>query len=156
MTKDAIVASVNPEDGMQIEMDVPEADLGDIAPGTPVSISFNWSEDDDDAAAYSGVIASVSHIAKTSEEESDAHFTACVDFTPGEEVRVGMTVVVTLVGVQADESAEPGEDDEALEGYAGEEEPTEDAEDTDNADAAEKPVFGARGDRGGAAKPDGE
>lgn len=116
VTKDQIVAKIYPENSMQIEFSINEADLADVAEGDEVSVTFNWSEDVDDAKTFDGKIAAISHVAETSEDstETDASYTAYVDFTPDEDVRVGMTVLVTLKRAAAvsDESGDETDESE--------------------------------------------
>ncbi|MDO4546657.1 MAG: HlyD family efflux transporter periplasmic adaptor subunit [Clostridia bacterium] len=113
VTKDQIVAKIIPDYSMQIEFTVNEADLSDVMEGDEVSISFNWSEDLDEVITYTGTISSISHVSVESEDSTDASYTAYVDFTPGDEVRLGMTVLVSMQrAVEADDAEDMEEDEE--------------------------------------------
>lgn len=92
--KGAKIATIYPEDEMQIKMVVSEEDLQDVAVGSQVDIEFNW--DADSGKRFAGTIASISYMSEKAEEggSSGAKYVAYVDFEPDETVRIGMTVVV--------------------------------------------------------------
>ena len=93
--KDAKIATIYPNDAMQIKMVISEADLMDVTVGGKAEIEFNW--DADSGRRFEGTISSISYL---SEKQSDstasqsAQYVAYVDFTPDETVRIGMTVIV--------------------------------------------------------------
>lgn len=94
----ARVATVYPTGEMQLEIDVSEADLPYIHEGDPVTIRFNW---DDGETVYEGSVFSISYMAQSAQSEQggadgDATYTAYVSFTPGEDVRLGMTATVAV------------------------------------------------------------
>ena len=93
--KDAKIATIYPNNAMQIKMVISEADLMDVTVGGKAEIEFNW--DADSGKRFEGTISSISYL---SEKQSDgaasqsAQYVAYVDFTPDETVRIGMTVIV--------------------------------------------------------------
>lgn len=94
--KGAKIATIYPEDKMQIQMIVSEADLMDVNVGGKASIEFNW--DADSGKRFDGTISGISYLSeKPAEGDSgsqSANYIAYIDFTPDETVRIGMTVVV--------------------------------------------------------------
>ncbi len=75
-----------PEDAMQIEVTIPEGDLGYIAVGDAVTITFLWNENQ----SFAGMVESISTVA----EEGTNNYTAIVAFEADETVRYGMTATV--------------------------------------------------------------
>ena len=93
--KGAKIATIYPEERMQVRMEISEADLPDVRVGGKVSIEFNW--DADSGKRYEGTIASISYLSEKAEEgaaSQAANYVAYIDFEPDETVRIGMTVVV--------------------------------------------------------------
>ncbi len=93
--KDAKLATVYPQDAVQVKMVISEADLLDVNVGDKASIEFNW--DADSGRRFEGEIASISYVREEEKEGAaggGAQYVAYVDFTPDETVRIGMTVVV--------------------------------------------------------------
>ena len=93
--KGAKLATVYPEESMQIKMVISEGDLIDVSVGDKASIEFNW--DVGSNRRFEGTVASISYVSVESEKESTssgAQYVAYIDFTPDETVRIGMTVVV--------------------------------------------------------------
>ena len=87
--------TVFPKDAMQIEMKVSELDLTEIHEGDRVSIEFEW--DADGARQLDGVVSSISSVGDEKAEGSagsDAKYSAYVDFTPDDTVRLDMSVIV--------------------------------------------------------------
>ena len=80
-------------DTLQVEISVNEYDLSAIAEGDPVEITFNY--DPDNAVRLPGTVAAISHL--SSAQSGEAAYQAYVDFTPNEDVRIGMTAVVTTI-----------------------------------------------------------
>lgn len=126
--KGATLATVYPQDSLQVQMEITEADLVDVHVGSKAEVEFNWNMDGGER--YPGTVSAISYV---SEEETDAaasggaRYVAYVDFTPDETVRIGMTVVVYVFdGDAADDTA----DDGAEEGAADDDE-AGDAPDTD-------------------------
>ena len=87
--------TVFPTDAMQIEMQVSELDLAEIHEGDKVSIEFEW--DADGALQLEGVVSGISSVGTEKAEGStaaDAQYSAYVDFTPVDSVRLDMSVIV--------------------------------------------------------------
>ena len=92
--KDAKIATIYPNDAMQIKMVISEADLMDVTVGGKAEIEFNW--DADSGRRFEGTISSISYLSEKKDETTSqsAQYVAYVDFTPDETVRIGMTVIV--------------------------------------------------------------
>lgn len=93
--KGAKIATLYPEDQMQVKMVISEADLPDVRVGGAASIEFNW--DADSGRRYEGTISSISYLSEKPAEGTSsqgAQYVAYIDFEPDETVRIGMTVVV--------------------------------------------------------------
>ncbi len=86
--------TVYPKDAMQIEMKVSELDLNEIHEGDHVSIEFEW--DADGTLQLDGVVSGISSVGDDKDEKtsSDAQYSAYVDFTPVDSVRLNMSVIV--------------------------------------------------------------
>ena len=85
--------TVFPKDAMQIEIKVSELDLAEIHEGDRVSIEFEW--DADGALQLDGVVSGISSVGdEKSENSNDAQYSAYVDFTPVDSVRLDMSVIV--------------------------------------------------------------
>ncbi len=92
--KGAKIATIYPEDAIQVSMVISESDLMDVHVGDSASIEFNW--DADGESRFEGVVSSISYVNEKKQEggSSAAEYVACIDFTPDDTVRLGMTVVV--------------------------------------------------------------
>lgn len=92
--KGAKIATIYPEDGMQVSMVISESDLMDVTVGKKATIEFNWNADAE--KRFEGTISSISYVNEKKEEGagSAAEYVAYIDFVPDETVRLGMTVVV--------------------------------------------------------------
>ena len=88
--KGTTLLTVYPQETLQIEVDITEYDLSSIREGDPVSISFNW--DETAQTVYEGKVSLISHV--SSSQDAEASYKGYIDFVPGEDVRLGMTVVV--------------------------------------------------------------
>jgi multidrug resistance efflux pump len=89
------IITVYPQDAMQIEMQVSELDLAEIHEGDKVSIEFEW--DADGALQLEGVVSGISSVGTEKAEGStaaDAQYSAYIDFTPDDTVRLDMSVIV--------------------------------------------------------------
>ena len=98
------ILSIYPDDATRIEMQVRESDLGLVREGMKVDIEFNW--DLQRMTRLEGAVTGISYLsanapaagedgqttAPTAGEEPT--YTAYVNFTPDESVRLGMTVLV--------------------------------------------------------------
>ncbi|MBQ3270004.1 MAG: HlyD family efflux transporter periplasmic adaptor subunit [Clostridia bacterium] len=95
--------TVYPKDAMQIEMKVSELDLNDVHEGDRVSIEFEW--DADGTTQLDGVISGISSVGdEQSEKTADAQYSAYVDFTPVDSVRLDMSVIVYKLDEEQDEA----------------------------------------------------
>lgn len=92
-----------PTDSMQVEFEVPEADLAEIREGEKVDIEFLW--DSEETMNYSGVISSISHLSDEDSKDRTV-YKAYVVFQPDEQVRLGMSVIVYPTGSMAEEEKE--------------------------------------------------
>lgn len=91
--KNGKLISIYPEEALQIAIKVSELDLKEIHEGDRVSIEFEW--DMDGTRQVQGVVSSISRVGEEqTDKTSDAQYTAYVDFTPDETVRLDMTVSV--------------------------------------------------------------
>ena len=81
-------------DSLQIEISVGEYDLASIAEGDTVKISFNYDENHE--AETTGTVEMISHLS-SSDDNSEASYLAYVNFVPNEDVRIGMTAVVSSI-----------------------------------------------------------
>ena len=103
--KNGKLISVYPEEALQIAIKVSELDLKEIHEGDKVSIEFEW--DMDGTRQVPGVVSSISRVGEEqTEKTSDAQYTAYVDFTPDDTVRLDMTVSVYTQGDSAQERAD--------------------------------------------------
>ncbi|HIU33402.1 MAG TPA: HlyD family efflux transporter periplasmic adaptor subunit [Candidatus Pullichristensenella excrementigallinarum] len=96
--KNAPLITVYPDETMQIEISVAEADLPFIQTGMPVEIEFNWNPNSE--KRVQGTVTGISYATVTAEGEAqsgDAVYTGYVSFTPDESVRLGMSVLVYTV-----------------------------------------------------------
>lgn len=103
--------TVYPNDAMQIEIKVSELDLNEIHEGDRVSIEFEW--DADGALLLDGVVSGISSVGAEKGEgnASEASYSAYVDFTPVDSVRLDMSVTVyVLDGEAAETEAEAGDE----------------------------------------------
>ena len=108
VSKGDSVVKIYPSDSMQIEISVPEEDLTELKEGQAVDIEFYW--DIDETKTYTGTIASISHLSEKAaegERSDKTYYKAYVTFTPDENVRLGMSVIVypTDDALPADDAA---------------------------------------------------
>ena len=132
--KNGKLITVYPKDAMQIEIKVSELDLTEIHEGDKVSIEFEW--DVDSLRQLEGVVAGISSVGDEQAEGStggDAKYSAYIDFTPDDTVRLDMSVIVYVqedepapepepeAGDAAEDAAEDDTEDEAVDEEADEE-----------------------------------
>ena len=98
------IATIYPDDSLQVEIPVVESDLGSIYVGMPVVIEFSW--DVELQTRFDGTVTRISYLNTAAEGSTEPSYTACVAFTPDEHVRLGMTV---LVYAQEEQDAQPDE-----------------------------------------------
>lgn len=90
----ATVLTVYPREGFCAELTVEEADLGQIAVGDSVRLSFDF--DAEGALTCDGVVTEISYLGQ--DTEAGTTYTAYVAFDVPEGVRLGMTVTATVTG----------------------------------------------------------
>ena len=110
VSKGDSVVKIYPSDSMQIEISVPEEDLTELKEGQAVDIEFYW--DIDETKTYTGTITSISHLSEKAaegERSDKTSYKAYVTFTPDENVRLGMSVIVYPAddALPVDDAAEP-------------------------------------------------
>lgn len=94
--KGATLATVYPQDSLQVKMEITEADLADVQVGDAAEIEFNWNVES--GKRYPGTVSAISYVSEEDKESTGtARYIAYVDFTPDEDVRIGMTVVVYVL-----------------------------------------------------------
>ncbi len=126
--KDGKLITVYPKDGLQIEIKVSELDLNEIHEGDKVMLEFEW--DMDGARQTEGVVSSISRVGEErTEKNTDAEYSAWVDFTPDDSVRLDMSVNVYTLGGDdlffGETAEEELAEDEPAEEEPAEEEPAE-------------------------------
>ena len=101
--KGAKLITVYPVESFQVEVLVSEMDLGEIHEGDKVTMEFEWDYDSD--VRLEGTVAMISRVdastkttengaATTTAASTTAKYSAYIDFDPGEDVRLGMSVIV--------------------------------------------------------------
>ncbi len=92
-SKNDTLVKLYPVSEMQIAFTVPESDLTSIAVGDPVTVEFDWTNED--TTTTTGTIASVSHIGETEgENSSNLIYRAYANFSPIGDIRLGMNVTL--------------------------------------------------------------
>lgn len=123
VAKGDIVATIYPRDRLQLQVDFSEADLAALPVDTPVTITFNWNEDFDDAPRYTGRVSRVLYTAASQQKDQNgeggesAVYSAYIDFDADETIRLGMTATVRPVGAQPEDAEEPEETEAFGDGY---------------------------------------
>ncbi len=95
----ALAATICPRDHMQIMMEVNEYDLIDIALGDTVALTFTY--DDMGTSKSTGTVSMISDVS-FSTDTSDVTYKVYIDFTASDDIRLGMTVMVDLMGDEED------------------------------------------------------
>lgn len=94
--KNARLITVHPDGSFRVEVLVSEMELNDIAEGDKVAIEFNW--DVDGQLRLDGVVESISMVNEQAEgDDAEVKYSAYIRFTPTDEVRLGMSVIVYMV-----------------------------------------------------------
>ena len=119
--KDNIAAVLYPLDSMRVEAFVSEDSRNLIREGETVTIELEA----DESKTYQGTVALVSSVAENGSGE--ATYRVLVDFVPDDEVKIGMSVMITTADdAEAAETAEEAENaEEAADETAAGEEPAE-------------------------------
>ena len=102
--KDSVAAVIYPLDSMRVEASVTEDCRCQIHEGDKVVIELEA----DESRTYEGTVSMVSAIA--TEGNGEVSYKVLIDFTPDDEVKFGMSVVVTTV--EAEEAEEGSVEDE--------------------------------------------
>ena len=92
LNKGDTILTLYPKDKMQVSMEIDEYDLADIHEGDTLRLEFDY--DDSSNNETTGTVALISHVSDSS-GSSDAAYMVYIDFTPTEETRLGMTVIVS-------------------------------------------------------------
>jgi len=92
LNKGDTILTLYPKDKMQVSMDIDEYDLADIHEGDTLQLEFDY--DDSGNSVTTGTVALISHVSDSS-GSSDASYKVYINFTPTEETRLGMTVIVS-------------------------------------------------------------
>ncbi len=90
----ATVLTVYPREGFCVELTVEEADLGQIAVGDAVRLTFDLDAEGD--LTCQGTVTEISYLSEST--DAGAAYTAYVEFDVPEAVRLGMTVTATVAG----------------------------------------------------------
>ena len=115
VTKDAVAAELYSLETMRAEASIPEDYISQIHEGDPVTVELST----DMNKTYSGKIVMISAIAAESEEE--VTYRVVAEFTPDEEVRFGMSVLMTAGEEEKTVKEEPEAETEKTEDEAAEE-----------------------------------
>lgn len=115
VTKDAVAAELYSLETMRAEASIPEDYISQIHEGDPVTVELST----DMNKTYSGKIVMISAIAAESEEE--VTYRVVAEFTPDEEVRFGMSILMTAGEEEKTVKEEPEAETEKTEDEAAEE-----------------------------------
>ncbi len=111
-SKNDTVVKLYPVSAMQIAFSVPESDLTSLSVGDPVTVEFDWTNED--VTVTTGTIASISHIGEAASEGSaNLVYKAYADFTPIGDIRLGMNVTLYPSREEEAEDASAQEGSEA-------------------------------------------
>ena len=113
VSKGDTLLTVYTMDSLQIEISVNEYDLVSIHEGDTVKLSFNY--DENNTLQLQGKVSMISHLSN-SESGSEANYPAYIDFTPNENIRIGMTVSVSTIDAEEEdwEEEEAAEEDDEI------------------------------------------
>ncbi len=93
VNKNDTLLKLYPVSAMQICFSLPESDLTSLSVGDPVTVEFDWTNED--TTVTSGTIASISHIGEAeSENSSNILYKAYVNFEPIGDIRLGMNTTL--------------------------------------------------------------
>lgn len=90
-----LVATICPRDRMQIVIEVNEYDLMDIAVGDTVALTFTY--DDIGMSTGTGTVEMISDVS-VSTDTSDVSYAVYIIFEAEDDTRLGMTVMVDIIG----------------------------------------------------------
>ncbi len=93
VNKNDTLLKLYPASAMQASFNLPESDLTSLAVGDPVTVEFDWTNED--ITVTTGKIASISHMGEADGEgSSKIIYKTYVDFVPIGDIRLGMNVTV--------------------------------------------------------------
>lgn len=93
VNKNDTLLKVYPTSAMQVCFSLPESDLTSLSVGDPVTVEFDWTNED--TTITTGTIASISHIGEAeSETSANILYKAYVDFEPIGDIRLGMNATL--------------------------------------------------------------
>ena len=115
VSKGDTILTVYTMDSLQIEISVNEYDLVSIHEGDTVKLSFNY--DENNTLQLQGKVSMISHLSN-SESGSEANYPAYIDFTPNENIRIGMTVSVSTIDAEEEDWEEEDDLEEEQEFHA--------------------------------------
>ncbi len=95
VSQGGLVATVCPPDRMQIVIEVNEYDLMDIAVGDTVALTFTY--DDIGMSTGTGTVEMISDVS-VSTDTSDVSYEVYINFAAEDDTRLGMTVMVEIIG----------------------------------------------------------
>ncbi len=110
LNKGDTLLTVYPGNKMQVVIDIDEYDLVDIHEGDPIQLEFNY--DDAENNVFTGTVSMISHVSGSS-TTSDVTYQAYIDFTPNEDIRLGMTVLASTINGETDSSEDMMTEDDA-------------------------------------------
>jgi HlyD family secretion protein len=134
ISKGDTLITVYPHDKMQVEIEIDEYDLVDLNEGDQVTLEFNY--DDSSSSDCVGTVAMISHVSETT-STSDVAYEVYIDFTPNDNIRLGMTVVANTSGASTLEAVQDS-DEATLDAATQEEEATPQATTEDVTEAVSK------------------
>jgi multidrug resistance efflux pump len=108
INKGDTLLTVYPSDEMQVVIDIDEYDLVDIHEGDQIQLEFNY--DDTANNVLIGTVSTISHVSGSS-STSDVTYQAYIDFTPNEDIRLGMTVMASISGGESNLDEEASTED---------------------------------------------
>lgn len=109
VSKGDVLAQIVPISGMRVEASVSADDRKALKAGDKVTIEL----ESDESKAYEGTVRYITE--KPEEDTEEVTYKAIIDFTPDENVFLGMTVVVSSAGkTEAADRTESAEEDEPV------------------------------------------
>ncbi len=93
VNKNDTLLKLYPVSAMQLCFSLPESDLTSLSVGDPVTVEFDWTNEE--TTVTTGTIASISHIGEAeSESSSNILYKAYVNFVPIGDIRLGMNATL--------------------------------------------------------------
>ena len=91
--ENAVACVIWPMAAMQIEATIPETELGNLAVGEQVELTFDWNADSGDTLL--GTVERISAIADP--DSTAASYVAIIRFKPDASIRYGMHVTISTI-----------------------------------------------------------